>query len=198
MSPRATHFAFILIALVWAGIVARAYLARKDASDFVITVSQGEVQEFARDQLIALQAASFAGDIELCGIVFERSDGTLGASPPREGDEASCGIAYFDEPGMRPVASFHTHGSFNRRYDSEVPSILDLQSDAASGMDGYVATPGGRFWRVDATGPTAILICGAGCLPQDPNYVPCPADAPQQRYTYAALVARQTGSGPAC
>ncbi|MEE4154107.1 MAG: DUF4329 domain-containing protein [Erythrobacter sp.] len=196
MSPRLARplfirAVFVLIALVWLVIIARAYLNVKGPEDFVITVTQAEVQDFARVQLNALQPQSFARNIELCGIIFERADGTLGASPPREGDEASCGIAYFDEPGMRPVASFHTHAAESDRYDSEVPSLLDIESDFASGMDGYVATPGGRFWRIDARFPQAILICGAGCLAQDPAYTPCPAFDPQPSYTRAELAARQ-------
>lgn len=198
MTARSTPFVFFAIAIIWVAIIARAYMNVKSAEDFVITVTQPEVQKFARSQLNALQQQSFANDIELCGIIFERGDGTLGASEPRQGDEASCGISYFDEPGMRPVASFHTHAAQNDAYDSEVPSLLDLQSDAASGMDGYVATPGGRFWHVDAKGPTANLVCGAGCLAQDPRYVPCPAFAPKARYSYADLAARQSGLNPGC
>ena len=191
MSPALTRIVFVLIALAWLVIIARAYLNVKGPEDFIITVTQAEVQDFAQAQLNALQPQSFARNIELCGIIFERSDGSLGASRPREGDEASCGIAYFDEPGMRPVASFHTHAADSALYDSEVPSLLDLESDAGSGMDGYVATPGGRFWRVDARVPEAILICGPGCLAQDPNYTPCPALDPQPSYTRAELAARQ-------
>ena len=198
MTSRNTQILFGLMALAWVVIIIRAYMNVKTADDFVITVSQSEVQDFARIQLDALQEQSFAQDIELCGIIFERSDGTLGASDPRPGDEASCGIRYFDEPGMRPVASFHTHAGQNDKYDSEVPSILDLDSDYASGMDGYVATPGGRFWRVDSTSPAAIQICGAGCLAQDSRYKPCPASEPETYYSRADLMARQTGSISGC
>lgn len=198
MNSRTTTVLFVLMAIAWVVIIGRAYVFKKEPSDFVITVTQSEVQAFARTQLIAVQRRSFDGGIELCGIIFEDSNGDLGATAVREGSEASCGIAYFDQPGMRPVASFHTHGGFNTDYDSEVPSLLDMESDAASGLDGYVATPGGRFWRVDATGPTAIRVCGPGCLPQDPAYRPCPAAEPLPRYTYRELAARQLGPNPGC
>ena len=193
MSSRTTRILYILFALAWAAIIARASVTKKGPEDFVITVTQPQVQAFARAQLTALQPRSFAEGIELCGIIFERKGGTLGASPPREGNEDSCGIAYFDEPGMRPVASFHTHAGYDPAYDSEVPSILDMQSDAATGMDGYVATPGGRFWRIDARGPIALRVCDAGCLPQDAAYRPCPGAAPEARYSLAQLTARQLG-----
>ncbi|MEM7690719.1 MAG: DUF4329 domain-containing protein [Pseudomonadota bacterium] len=198
MTSRTTQIIFAVIALAWVVIIARAYIFRKEPEDFVITVTQPEVQAFAREQLSAIQARSFAERIELCGIIFERSDGSLGATRPREGNEDSCGIAYFDEPGMRPVASFHTHSSYNPDYDSEVPSIIDLANDAATGMDGYVATPGGRFWWVDAASPSTTRVCGPGCLPQDPAYRPCPAAEPLPRYTYDELRARQLGTDPGC
>ncbi|MEL7196992.1 MAG: DUF4329 domain-containing protein [Pseudomonadota bacterium] len=198
MNERTAPFIYGVMAIIVAIIVVRAYLNVKGPEDFVITVTQAEVQEFARSELDALQEQSFAEDIELCGIIFEEEGGTLGATRPRIGDEASCGISYFDEPGMRPVASFHTHASQNDAYDSEVPSVLDLVNDAGSGMDGYVATPGGRFWHIDANGPVANMICGAGCLSQDPSYKPCPALEPTKRYTLEELRVRQSGVLPDC
>jgi hypothetical protein len=198
MSPRATRTLYILFALAWVVIIARAYITKKGPEDFIITVTQSEVQAFARTQLSDLQQRSFTEGIELCGIIFERSDGSLGASPPREGNEESCGIAYFDEPGMRPVASFHTHAGYDPAYDSEVPSILDMQNDAATGMDGYVATPGGRFWHIDARGPVTKRVCDADCLPQDPAYKPCPGSEPKTRYSFKELADRQLTSNLRC
>lgn len=191
-------FVYGLMAIIGAIIVVRAYVNVKSPDDFVITVTQGEVQEFARSQLNGLQQQSFDQNIELCGIIFEETGGVLGATSPRKGDEASCGIQYFDEPGMRPIASFHTHGSYSDRYDSEVPSVLDLESDAAARMDGYVATPGGRFWHIDARAPAANLVCGPACLTQDPNYRSCPALDPLPRYSLTELRTRQTGALPEC
>ncbi len=187
-----------LMAIITAFIIVRAYLNVKSPEDFVITVTQEEVQEFARAKLSTLQEQSFAEDVELCGIIFEETGGTLGVTDPREGDEASCGISYFDEPGMRPIASFHTHAAYSDRYDSEVPSVLDLESDAAAGMDGYVATPGGRFWHIDASEPSANMVCGPACLTQDPDFKPCPVLDPQVRYSLPELRARQNGVLPEC
>ena len=198
MTSRNTTILFGLCALAWAVIVIRAYTNVKDADDFVITVTQGEVQSFARERLREVLQRSFDEDIELCGIIFERSDGSLGASDIRIGDEASCGIAYFDEPGMRPVASFHTHAGQNEKYDSEVPSLQDLESDAASELDGYVATPGGRFWRVNASAVEAVQVCGPGCLPQDPDYKACAAGPPKKRYSRADLIARMGSDENTC
>lgn len=198
MNARTAPFIYGMMALIGAIIVVRAYLNVKRPEDFVVTVTQAEVQEFARVQLEDLQQQSFAQDVELCGIIFEETGGTLGATSPRLGDEASCGINFFDEPGMRPVASFHTHAAQNDSYDSEVPSVFDLVSDAAAGMDGYVATPGGRFWHVDAQAPVARLICDAGCLSQDQAYQPCPASEPNPTYSLDELRFRQSQALPDC
>lgn len=177
-------------AIAFVVIIARAYMNVKGTDALVPTVPQSEVQAFAREQLDALQNQSFEGDLELCGIIFETSEGELGVSRPRSGDQASCDLAYFDEPGMVPVASFHTHGKHSRRYDGEVPSTIDIQSDIASGFDGYISTPGGRFWHVDHAAEVANLVCGAGCLTQDPSYRPCPSDTIQSQYTIRDLESR--------
>lgn len=178
---------FILIAIVWVALVVRAYLNVKGADALEPQLPQSTVQAFAKAELDALQRPSFADDKELCGIIFETSDQELGVSRPTSGDEASCDISYFDEPGMVPIASIHTHGKYSPRYDGEVPSIVDIESDIATGMDGYVATPGGRFWHIDHTTGKASLVCGVGCITQDPNYVPCGEDRIASTYTIEDL-----------
>jgi len=198
MTSRSTLIIFALCGLAWGVIVLRAYTNVKGPEDFVVTVSQSEVQDFARAQLTELQPQSFAQNVELCGIIFEDEDGELGTTPVTSGEQASCDIAYFDEPGMAPIASYHTHGSFSRDYDSEVPSMLDLQSDIQSQMDGYVSTPGGRFWRIDWEAQTAIQICGENCVPKDPAYRDCPADQIATRYTLDELRIRSETITTAC
>lgn len=176
-----------LCALGWVVIVAKSILNTKGPEDFVVTVTPGHVQAYAKQQLGQLQKPSFDQNTELCQIIFEDGNGALGTSPIIEGARASCDIFYFDEPGMAPVASLHTHGGFDSEFDSEVPSVLDMESDIASRMDGYVATPGGRLWRIDWVGQQAIMVCGTNCLPQDSAYRACPAHEPEQSYTLADL-----------
>ncbi|NVE93693.1 DUF4329 domain-containing protein [Altererythrobacter lutimaris] len=187
---RTTQIIYLLCAIAFVVIVARAISSVKGPEDFVVTATTEEVQAFAREQLAALQERSFAEDTEYCGIIFEDSNGDLGAGRILTGERASCDIAYFDEPGMAPLASFHTHGGFGEEFDSEVPSTIDLKSDIASRMDGYVSTPGGRFWRNDAEAGKSILVCGPGCLPRDPAYRPCPAAEPKPEYSVTSLRAR--------
>ncbi len=193
-----TKIIFAIIAIAWMVIVARAYMNVKGTDALVAVVPQSEVQAFARSELDGLQNPSFSGDKELCGIIFETSEGELGVSRPTSGDEASCDISFFDEPGMVPVASFHTHGKHSVQYDGEVPSLVDIQSDIATGMDGYVATPGGRFWHIDHENASARLVCGPGCITQDPNYKPCNDETIAQSYTIAELRQRFAGDAAFC
>ena len=198
MSPSTLRLVYALCAVAFVVIVARAWLNVKGTEALVATVPQPQVQEFAKQQLDALQSSSFEGDQELCGIIYETRDGVLGVSRPRSGDQASCDLQYFDEPGMVPIASFHTHGKHSDQYDGEVPSTVDIESDIASGMDGYIATPGGRLWHIDHRQRIAVQVCGPGCLTQDPSYVSCPGDPIAGRYTLEELRRRFTTERPVC
>ncbi len=189
---------YTALAIVWVVIVVRAASNVKQPEDFVVTVSQSEVQAFAREQLNTMQARSFAEKVELCTIIFEDSDGKLGTTKVRSGDESACDLRYFDEPGMAPLASIHTHGAFDARYDSEVPSLLDMEGDIESRLDGYVATPGGRLWRVDWQQQRAVLVCREGCLRQDTAYRPCPGDPVATTYSLSQLTARDRQRVASC
>lgn len=195
---RSTKLIFAACAIAWAAIVLNSAFTAKDASDFIRTVSQEQVQEFARVQLDELQARSFGEGREYCGIIFEDSEGDLGVTRLLSGHEGGCDITFFDMPGMLPVASFHTHGGFSYEYDSEVPSLIDMQSDIAGQMDGFISTPGGRFWRVDWREEAAIQVCGPGCLTQDPQYQPCESLLPEKRYSYPELAARLSRPAGPC
>ncbi len=193
-----TRNIFIFCIVLWGFIVVRAMMNTKGTEDFVTTVSSSEVTAYAKAQLGALQERSFAEDQEICAVIFENSDGELGSTPLISGEMASCDIRFFDEPGMGPVASMHTHGAYNSQYDSEVPSMLDMQSDIASGVDGYVSTPGGRLWRIDAEERFTEQVCGENCLAQDPAYRPCESDEPKSRYSLDELQARMDDSSIRC
>ncbi|BDI61015.1 DUF4329 domain-containing protein [Qipengyuania nanhaisediminis] len=198
MSPASLRLVYALCAIAFVVIVARAFLNVKGTDGLVPVAPQERVQEFAKQELDKLQQRSFSDDIELCGIIFETRDAELGVSRPRGGGEASCDIAFFDEPGMVPVASFHTHGKHSERYDGEVPSLVDIRSDIQTGMDGYIATPGGRLWHVDHRAAAARLVCGPGCLTQDPGYRECRGDVIAKSYTLAELSRRFSQGQAAC
>ncbi|MEP3421140.1 MAG: DUF4329 domain-containing protein [Erythrobacter sp.] len=198
LKANSTRIIFVVIAFAWVVIVARAYLNVKGTDGLIAVVPQSEVQSFARQELDALQARSFVEDIELCGIIFETDNGELGVSRPNAGSISSCDIAYFDEPGMVPIASFHTHGKHSPRFDGEVPSLVDIESDMATGMDGYIATPGGRLWHIDHETAIARQVCGEGCVTQDPNYRTCDRDIIPSSYTVQELADRFSTADRGC
>lgn len=127
--------------------------------------------EFAREILSQLQERSFAENREYCGTIGISGDGRFVASRARRGGRNGC-LPPSPRGVKEVIASFHTHAAFDPDADSELPSPRDIYSDAREGTDGYIATPGGRFWYVDGENLTASLICGIGCLQVDPAFVP--------------------------
>jgi len=142
----------------------------------------------AKRTLRALQATSFAKHREYCGYIGFDRDGQLRATAAEPGTKAGCDIPL--PPGWHLTASYHTHGAFDTDYLGEIPSDTDVESDRDQDINGYVATPGGRFWFVDTVRMEVRQICGPGCLPVAPHFYKT-ADGPvAQQYTYAELVKR--------
>ncbi len=84
--------------------------------------------------------------------------------------------------------SYHTHAAFSTDYNSEMPSGVDMEGDEDEGIDGWVATPGGRFWYIDTTDMITRQICGIGCLPADPNFIAGESGIIEISYSYNDLV----------
>ena len=142
---------------------------------------------FVTRVLSELQPMSFAENREFCGVVGFDDKGRLAVSPVSRGDESSC-LVEDDGPVEVVTASFHTHGAFSPDYFNEVPSNDDVEGDEAEGIDGYVATPGGRLWYIDTEDLIISQICGIGCLPADPKFIPGSDGHIAESYTYDALV----------
>ncbi len=136
-----------------------------------------------------LNPLSIAENREYCGYIGLDDAGNLVASDPTPGDDASC---LSDDPVEITVitASYHTHGGYAEDYASELPSADDYEGDEAEGIDGYVATPGGRLWYIDTLDETVSQICGLGCLPSDPNFVPGDLGIIQESYTYDEFIVK--------
>lgn len=148
--------------------------------------SEPEIHAFAMAQLNAVQEASFKFDREYCGFIGLNRDGILTATQARQGDIGGCRLKR--KPWrFKALASYHTHGAFNRRADTEVPSVSDLKHDFKQRINGYIATPGGRVWFNDSYRRMSVMLCQQGCLLTDPNYFDCPTTAPQQSYTIEDL-----------
>lgn len=141
----------------------------------------------ARQVLSAIQPRSIAENREYCGYIGLDDAGRLVASAATPGNEASC---LADDPTNIAIitASWHTHAAYSPDYDSEIPSGDDIEGDEAEGIDGYVATPGGRFWYIDTTDDVLSQLCGIGCLPSDPRFVAGDFGVIEQSYSFSDLI----------
>ena len=136
-----------------------------------------------------LNPVSIAENVEYCGYIGLDSSGNLVASPPTRGDEASC---LADDPVNIAVitTSYHTHGAYSPDYYNELPSGDDMEGDEAEGVDGWVATPGVRLWYNDIADMVTYQVCGLGCLPADPDFVPGDLGIIAESYVYDELIVK--------
>ena len=130
-----------------------------------------------------IQPRSIAEGREYCGLIGRDSDGALVATEPVRGRLSSCLPPDPALANFQVLASYHTHGAWHPAYLTEVPSFDDIRTDIEDNTDGYIATPGGRFWYVDARNQVARQICGRGCLIADPAYQPDPTFPISTTYT---------------
>ncbi len=120
-------------------------------------------------RLVPLQHLSFATGREYCGYVGTSTSGALTFTEMQRGGHSGC-TPELPLDGMSLIASVHTHGSYDHEVPAEFPTVLDMESDAHEGVNGYIATPGGRLWYIDSSALIAVQICGLACLPQDPEF----------------------------
>ena len=144
----------------------------------------------ARGVLLQLQPRSFAENLEYCGYIGRMPDGRLMASEVTRGDAWGCLSRGNESRFVQIVASFHAHAGFDRAADSEVPSTDDVRGDMQEGVNGYVATPGGRLWYIDGRRGVATQVCGLGCMGQDPSFIPGDSGPIAQTYTLQQLQQR--------
>lgn len=134
-----------------------------------------------------IQTKSFSRNVEMCGYIgLDRFD-RLTMSQIMFGDEATCTLPDWPE-NMRVIASFHTHSTYSPDYFSEIPSSIDMKSDSESGINGWIATPGGRLWFIDGARMVARQVCGVGCMPQDPNFIDDTGGSVKPSYTYSTIL----------
>ena len=139
------------------------------------------------------QQRSFAQDREYCAYLWRSRNGRLKVIPFRAGGRNGCS-PYWPTNGIRPIASIHTHGAYDPGVPAEFPTTQDMDTDAAEGVNGYIATPGGRLWYLDARARVAVQLFGIGCLARDPHFRAGDDGTIRRRYTYDQLRAIERGS----
>jgi hypothetical protein len=137
----------------------------------------------------SMNALSVRFNREVCGFILRDAQGRYSSTKVSWGGHASCASLPLEE-GMTAVSSWHTHAAWGRGYDGEVPSIQDVEGDMRFGVNGWVATPGGRLWFVDGKDGSMRQICGRDCLPTDPNFFPEEHGPVEGYYTLDDLYAR--------
>lgn len=150
-------------------------------------VGAGDELDYVMELMADLQPRSFAVNRELCGYLAFDQNGELTTTRISVGEEGSCYLPSWPTK-LLVIASFHTHSTYSAEFDSEYPSVTDMESDEESGIDGYISTPGGRLWFHDSDAQVVHQICGLNCLPQDPNFQPSNEHLVRPSYTYRALV----------
>lgn len=152
-----------------------------------LTAQSIDEEALIRATFADLNPISIEQNVEFCGYVGFTADGALAVSAPARGTKDSC---LADDPVNLDLvtASYHTHAAFSPDYSSELPSGTDMEGDEDEGIDGWVATPGGRLWYIDTTDMITRQICGIGCLPADPNFIPGDSGIIEQSYSYDDLI----------
>jgi len=150
---------------------------------------RGEV-DLAMEVLSAAQLISIRHNLEFCGYLgFDRA-GEIRSSNWVQGEVDAC-LPLWPED-LDVVASWHTHAAFDVGAWSEVPTVMDIEADEDEGVDGYVSTPGGRFWFVDTEAMEVVQLCDPGeCVPVDPDFVRGSEGEIWQSYTYQELLDRE-------
>lgn len=146
-----------------------------------------EELETVRSVFNAIQPQSIEQNREFCGYIIRTELGLLSATEPRRGRKASCSPRW-PRGDVDVIASYHTHAAYDPEYDSEVPSYEDMESDILAEIDGYIATPAGRIWFINARRKEARLVCGPGCVVSDPNYQPAAYPPLRDRYRIRELL----------
>jgi len=142
--------------------------------------------DIALQVFATIQPVSLRENVEYCGTIGVDRRGQIVASGAARGKIDLCES---ETPSniVKVTASYHTHGGFSLDYFNELPSMEDVRADLSEGIDGFVATPGGRIWFVDTSARRITQICGLGCLPQAANFVVGANGPIQQTYSFSEL-----------
>ncbi|QBY02503.1 DUF4329 domain-containing protein [Rhodophyticola sp. CCM32] len=160
----------------------------------LMTTLMGQAQsseetEFITALFMNMNPLSIEFNREVCGYLVRDPSGDLVSTKASWGGPASCASLPVP-PEMQILSSWHTHAAWGEGYDGEVPSTIDVEGDMRQGVNGWVATPGGRLWFVNGQTGDIHQVCGRDCLPSDPNFFPEEHGPVAKRYTLDGLRAR--------
>lgn len=144
---------------------------------------------FAKAVLASVQARSIALNREYCGYLGLDESGEFASGPVTRGSLDECTPVWPED--IEVLASWHTHAGYDSGAWSEVPTVIDIEADEDDGVDGYVATPGGRFWFIDTTDMVVSQLCRGPCMMVDPRFVKGSEGEIAQSYTYRQLLRRE-------
>ncbi|WP_107498029.1 DUF4329 domain-containing protein [Thalassobius sp. I31.1] len=142
-----------------------------------------EEHVFAASIMEDLNAHSIFVDLEYCGFIYREQD-ELKATRAQKGQAASC-LPILPQGNVEIFASYHTHAAFDPASYNEVPSLQDMEGDFARFENGYITTPGGRFWFVENQKRQARQLCGYRCMPFDSLY----QESPDKKVPYSLTTA---------
>ena len=128
--------------------------------------------DVAETALTKAQDLSLKNNREYCGYLAFDGDDKLRFTDPLKGDVESCEPPYVDDD-WELIASYHTHGAIDPNETDvtfELPSTGDLESDMDEGVDGFLSTPGGRFWFIDTIDEVVIMLGDIGYFKKDRNF----------------------------
>jgi Domain of unknown function (DUF4329) len=134
------------------------------------TPDESEVQAVL-ERFAPIQMLSFAAGFEYCGYLVRTPQSALAFTEIVRGGADGC-TPLAPPTDVMLIASIHTHGAYDPLVPAEFPTVMDIDSDHREGVNGYIATPGGRLWYVDSSALTVHQLCNSGCLPQDPEFQP--------------------------
>jgi hypothetical protein len=147
-------------AMLGVAAVAIAVLASSGSSSSDAIQRYTIRDDAARQVLNDTNPTSVRENLEYGGWVYQHSDATYSTTTPIQGrvDGVNIGTPDSVPAGTLATSSYHTHGATDPRFFSETFSPMDLIQDTLWKVDGYLATPTGRFMFHDySTGSVTQL-----------------------------------------
>lgn len=185
LGAKDNRFTYAGIGLVWLAVTLHTVFV--PAPPYAPQAGSEALARFATSTLQRVQQDSIEYNQEYCGVILESDDGELSVSRVYEGGRADCAFERLSGPGLHVVASFHTHGGVDPDYDSEFPSLEDVTGDMEERITGFIATPGGRIWRINWETGVSSQLCGERCITQDPDFATDIGETPQSSYSLSDL-----------